>query len=594
MPAAFINSRRGSTTSFLSRSSSMSDCYDHHGNRAGPQSASRLSSVSDVSIWEHLDHLVPARESDTPQTELISKPFPSGHTYRNTPTPPSPVQPTIPIRRFSSQNTDANLTIYTSPPASTKMKSNVLPSSGRGVSSPTASADFSPPNLTANRTSALVGVANSDLIKRDHVTGIGASVGVSSSQPAIPDNGSNPGLPLTFSVVDQHPTSSVALHSTPALSNSGSHSSSVALAQPPGLHPSMVTPTHSSPHSPRHAMKLSSLQRPSDLMSLPSGYSPHPVSLHANPMPHESPPSPPASPTVPISTSTSCVQVGVQLEPDHYSSHAPRTLDATEHYTQQQPVHSTSNLRPAVQSSFGSNVWPVSYSHSNMNFPSYPSNLHVSRSQASTLPPAGIPDLNRAQTSTTPHLISSTGTSQIPNIKVDVASSGKVAGQECISQMRRLGHVRHSSLGQNTSCQQKRQTHSRNRSLGSINTSHIQPMSTLNSTHGSCSNLSLMSNASICGSELSTGSNFLKTSQLTKIPDPDIGYDFAQHFNLFSQYTSNMALEYCVSGRGSEEWGPVVPPVWCMGFWNRVVAVGCSNGQVEVSCFTNLKSCYGA
>lgn len=222
-----------------------------------------------------------------------------------------------------------------------------------------------------------------------------------------------------------------------------------------------------------------------------------------------------------------------------------------------------------------------------MNVPSYPSNLHVSHSQASTLSLAEISDLNYAQAPQLPP----TGKSQIPDIKVDSAGNAKLTApisKDAVSCMRHKGHVRHSSLGQNFPRQQQRPTHSRNRSLDSINPNHIQPMSTLNSTKGSCSNLSLMSNASICGSELSTGSNFLKTSQLTKIPDPNNGYDFAQHFNLFSQYTSNMALEYCVSGRGSEERGPVVPPVWCMGFWNRVVAVGCSNGQVEVSSIYTL------
>lgn len=88
-----------------------------------------------------------------------------------------------------------------------------------------------------------------------------------------------------------------------------------------------------------------------------------------------------------------------------------------------------------------------------------------------------------------------------------------------------------------------------------------------------------MSNA---GSEISAASSFLTASQLTRLPDPDKGYDFAKHFNVFSQYTSNMALEFCVDEKGSENHGPVVPPVWCMAFWNRVVAVGCGNGQLEV------------
>ena len=558
--AAFNNSRRGSTTSYLSRSSSVSDNYDHYGNKAAPQSASRLSSVSDVPSWDHLDYLQStalSKDVEKPQTELISrqKPLPSGYTYRNTPTPPSPVQPAIPIRRFSSQNTDTNLTIYTSPQTGVKTKSNSLPSSGRCMSPAIASTDSSPPNF---RMPAPVGVASGDITRVDHMTSIHvtSSVGDTSNQPATPEIASAPGFSTS---VNQHPVS-LPLNNALTSSQTRPHPSLTTPNLPTGPLPTPMMSTLSSPHTPQ---PVNFPQHTTDQVKFPS----NPTSLE--PLTSSRSSMPPGSSwrqqgqngntDKPIAAS--CVQVGVQLEPDHSTI---GSSSATEHYTQHQ---SSSNPRPAVQTVVGSNVWPSMYSNSGV---SVSSNLHVSLSHSTEL----------SNTSQLPP----SGKSQIPNITVGMANGAKSKDTNA-SRLRRMGHVRHSSLGQNIPCQkqQQRPTHSRNRSLGSINPSHIQPMSTLNSAQGSCSNLSLMSNASICGSELSTGSNFLKSSQLTKIPDPDNGYDFTQHFNLFSQYTSNMALEYCVSGRGSEERAPVVPPVWCMGFWNRVVAVGCSNGQVEVS-----------
>ncbi len=65
-------------------------------------------------------------------------------------------------------------------------------------------------------------------------------------------------------------------------------------------------------------------------------------------------------------------------------------------------------------------------------------------------------------------------------------------------------------------------------------------------------------------------------------PIPETGYDFASHFNIFSQYTANMALQYCSVDDSETEPEHSVPTVWCMGTWNATVAVGCGNGQVEV------------
>ena len=67
-------------------------------------------------------------------------------------------------------------------------------------------------------------------------------------------------------------------------------------------------------------------------------------------------------------------------------------------------------------------------------------------------------------------------------------------------------------------------------------------------------------------------------------PDPERGYDFAKHFNLFSPFTSNMALEYChrESDQGSQVTETPPPAVWSMDVWKNYIAVGCGNGQIEV------------
>ncbi len=167
------------------------------------------------------------------------------------------------------------------------------------------------------------------------------------------------------------------------------------------------------------------------------------------------------------------------------------------------------------------------------------------------------------------------GRSDVPDIYIDAMTATSPSSGDNSNHSKRRGHFRHSSLGGNIP--HKKLSHSRNRSLGSINTTLSFP---LNSDQGSRSNLSVMSNASIIGSQLSVCSH---GSLPPKAPDPDNGYDFAQHFNLFSQYTSNLALECYVGEEGSEKKRLAPPPVWCMAFWKGVVAVGCGNGQVEVS-----------
>ena len=190
-----------------------------------------------------------------------------------------------------------------------------------------------------------------------------------------------------------------------------------------------------------------------------------------------------------------------------------------------------------------------------------------------------------------------TSDTKVPQIQVDpipatlVTSSTRTKPTAAINEggssssspvhRRRMGHCRHLSLGNNIPRQ--RPTHSRNRSLGSVNFNHMLPPNTLSSRQESLGNLSLLSRASSkTGSRLSLNSGFLSEAQVPQTPDPENGYDFVQHFNLFSQYTSNMALEYYTARRESSTHPPTTPPVWCMDVWNRLIVVGCGNGQIEV------------
>ena len=194
-----------------------------------------------------------------------------------------------------------------------------------------------------------------------------------------------------------------------------------------------------------------------------------------------------------------------------------------------------------------------------------------------------------------------TSDTKVPQIQVDpipatlVTSSTRTKPTAAINEggssssspihHRRMGHRRHLSLGNNVPRQ--RPTHARNRSLGSVNFNHILPPSTLSSHQGSLGNLSLLSCASSkTGSCISLTSGFLSEAQVPQTPDPENGYDFVQHFNLFSQYTSNMALEYYTARRESSTHPPTTPPVWCMDVWNRIIVVGCGNGQIEVGVAT--------
>jgi len=169
---------------------------------------------------------------------------------------------------------------------------------------------------------------------------------------------------------------------------------------------------------------------------------------------------------------------------------------------------------------------------------------------------------------------------------------------------RRFGHARHASLGNKAPLPPPSRHHSRHRSLGSISNVFTPPyfpppLTTVSSnpSGSSLENLSQLSNNSTHGSEIPSNSFQLgapSTSAANAAVSEEQGYDFAQHFNLFSQFTSNMALEYGmgdasssgysssgVVGKGSPS-APPIPPVWCMDVHNKVLALGCKDGKIEV------------
>ncbi len=130
----------------------------------------------------------------------------------------------------------------------------------------------------------------------------------------------------------------------------------------------------------------------------------------------------------------------------------------------------------------------------------------------------------------------------------------------------RTSHSRSSSLGKIS-----RTTHSRNRSHGNIS---LGDMSVGTST------------SSLPEAVVSANSAFVVEPSANQSPEANGGYNFSRHFNVFSQFTSNMALEFC--GELAEE-GPEIaaPPVWCMEVWNNIIALGCGNGQIEVGVACN-------
>lgn len=58
-------------------------------------------------------------------------------------------------------------------------------------------------------------------------------------------------------------------------------------------------------------------------------------------------------------------------------------------------------------------------------------------------------------------------------------------------------------------------------------------------------------------------------------------YNYTQHFDILSPYTSSLALKYANTNGKSSKAQP--PAVWSMDVANRLIALGCNNGSVEVS-----------
>lgn len=84
-------------------------------------------------------------------------------------------------------------------------------------------------------------------------------------------------------------------------------------------------------------------------------------------------------------------------------------------------------------------------------------------------------------------------------------------------------------------------------------------------------NVSMMS----ANSFVSVGSE-----QNGSVASQDGGYNYPQHFDILSPYTSGLALKY--GGADSKSSKPQPPGVWSMDVANRLIALGCNNGNIEV------------
>ena len=84
-------------------------------------------------------------------------------------------------------------------------------------------------------------------------------------------------------------------------------------------------------------------------------------------------------------------------------------------------------------------------------------------------------------------------------------------------------------------------------------------------------NVSMMS----ANSFVSVGSE-----QNGSVASQDGGYNYSQHFDILSPYTSTLALKY--SSADSKSSKPQPPAVWSMDVANRLIALGCNNGNIEV------------
>ena len=70
------------------------------------------------------------------------------------------------------------------------------------------------------------------------------------------------------------------------------------------------------------------------------------------------------------------------------------------------------------------------------------------------------------------------------------------------------------------------------------------------------------------------------SEQNGSVASQDGGYNYPQHFDILSPYTSALALKY--GNADSKLPKPQPPAVWSMDVANRLIALGCNNGSIEV------------
>jgi len=63
----------------------------------------------------------------------------------------------------------------------------------------------------------------------------------------------------------------------------------------------------------------------------------------------------------------------------------------------------------------------------------------------------------------------------------------------------------------------------------------------------------------------------------------DGGYNYSQHFDISSPYTSSLALKYGPAERVSSRVRS--PTVWSMDVAHRLIALGCNDGSIEVGLY---------
>ena len=101
---------------------------------------------------------------------------------------------------------------------------------------------------------------------------------------------------------------------------------------------------------------------------------------------------------------------------------------------------------------------------------------------------------------------------------------------------------------------------------------------------------SLGSQWSVENLSLLSADNISELSYETANTDPpfsppityDNGFQFKTHFSILNQFTSDLALEHCEE-KVEDIWMDSLPFIWSMDALNGTIAIGCGNGQIEVS-----------